>query len=205
MKKLDSLQFFKILMALTLLTSKVVQADVYVDLSQTDEISIANTADEKNYTFKIDEPGLTDISLDMVASNKNVTENNKNLPFNNEVVSAANITGIEPALIHAVIAVESKHNPRARSIKGAYGLMQLMPDTSRRFNVLDRNNPKQNILAGAKYLRELLKLFNGDIKLSLAAYNAGPAAVQRFGGKIPPFKETVNYVPKVLKFYKHYS
>ena len=83
--------------------------------------------------------------------------------------------------------------------------MQLMPETSRRFNVLDKNNPKQNILAGAKYLRELLKLFNGDLKLSLAAYNAGPAAVQKFGGKIPPYKETVNYVPKVLKYYKQYS
>jgi len=205
MKKLDTLLFFKILMALTLISSKIVQADVYVDLSQTDEISIANTADEKNYTFKIDEPVLANVALDMVSINQNVAENNKNLPFNNEVVSAANITGIEPALIHAVIAVESKHNPHARSTKGAYGLMQLMPSTSRRFNVLDKNNPKQNILAGAKYLRELLKLFNGDIKLTLAAYNAGPTAVQRFGGKIPPFKETVNYVPKVLKFYKHYS
>ena len=80
-----------------------------------------------------------------------------------------------------------------------------MPETSRRFNVLDKNNPKQNILAGAKYLQELLKLFNGDLKLTLAAYNAGPAAVQRLGGKIPPFKETVNYVPKVLKYYKKYS
>jgi len=70
---------------------------------------------------------------------------------------------------------------------------------------LFKNNPKQNILAGARYLRELLKLFSGDLSLSLAAYNAGPAAVQRFGGKIPPFKETVNYVPKVLSYYKRYS
>lgn len=205
MKKHVELLASKILMALPLLLSDIAQADVYVDLSQADEINIANTVDEKNYTFKIDEPALASAAFDIVVVSKKGLGDSKNLPFNNEVISAANITGIDPALIHAVIAVESKHNPRAQSIKGAYGLMQLMPDTSRRFNVLDRNNPKQNILAGAKYLRELLNLFNGDIKLSLAAYNAGPAAVQRFGGKIPPFKETVNYVPKVLKFYKHYS
>lgn len=205
MKKLDALLLFKILMALPLISSEIAQADVYVDLSPTDEISIANNVDEKNYTFKIDEPALASAAFDIAAVSKKGSGDNKNLPFNNEVISAANITGIEPALIHAVIAVESKHNPHAQSIKGAYGLMQLMPETSRRFNVLDKNNPKQNILAGAKYLQELLKLFNGDIKLSLAAYNAGPASVQRFGGKIPPYKETVNYVPKVLKYYKQYS
>jgi soluble lytic murein transglycosylase-like protein len=205
MKKLDALLLFKILTALPLLLSDIAQAEVYVDLSQTDEISIANNTDEKIYSFKLEEPVLASAAFDIVAVSKKNDENNKNLPFNNEVISAAKITGIEPALIHAVIAVESKHNPHAQSIKGAYGLMQLMPDTSRRFNVLDKNNPKQNILAGAQYLRELLKLFNGDLTLSLAAYNAGPTAVQKFGGKIPPFKETVNYVPKVLKFYKQYS
>lgn len=206
MKKLNALLLFKILMALPLISSEIAQADVYVDLSQTDEISIANNAEGKNYTFKIVEPAfVSSAAFDIVAVSKNSADINKNLPFNNEVISAANITGIEPALIHAVIAVESKHNPHAQSIKGAYGLMQLMPETSRRFNVLDKNNSKQNILAGAQYLRELLKLFNGDLTLSLAAYNAGPAAVQRFGGKIPPFKETTNYVPKVLKYYKQYS
>jgi soluble lytic murein transglycosylase-like protein len=205
MKKLDAFLLFKILMALSLISSEIAQADVYVDLSPTDEISIANNVDDKNYTFKLDEPALASARFDIVAVSKKGSGDNKTLPFNSEVISAANITGIEPALIHAVIAVESKHNPHAQSTKGAYGLMQLMPETSRRFNVLDKNNPKQNILAGAKYLQELLKLFNGDLKLSLAAYNAGPAAVQRFGGKIPPFKETVNYVPKVLKYYKQYS
>lgn len=205
MKKLRTLLIFKSLVALQLSACEIAQADVYVDLSQADEISIANTAEGQNYTFKIDEPVLNSASADKSGLNKNVSGNNKSLPFNNEVISAANITGIEPALIHAVIAVESKHNPRAQSVKGAYGLMQLMPETSRRFNVSDKNNPKQNILAGAKYLQELLKLFNGDLTLSLAAYNAGPAAVQKFGGKIPPYKETVNYVPKVLRFYKQYS
>jgi soluble lytic murein transglycosylase-like protein len=183
----------------------IVNADIYVNLSQSDEINISNISDEQNYTFKITEPVLLITPPALAAMNKSGTGDNKNLPFNNEVIIAANMTGIDPALIHAVIAVESKHNPHAQSVKGAYGLMQLMPETSRRFNVLDKSNPKQNILAGAQYLRELLKLFKGDLKLSLAAYNAGPAAILRFGGKIPPYKETVEYIPKVLKYYKRYS
>jgi len=205
MKKFHLILFVKTLIAISVISSLTAKADVYVDLSQTDEISIGNISNEQSYTFKIDEPTSTNIAKNLATLSKIGSEDNKNLPFNNEVIIAANITGIEPALIHAIIAVESKHNPRAKSIKGAYGLMQLMPETSRRFNVLDKNNPKQNILAGAKYLRELLKLFNGDLKLSLAAYNAGPAAVQKFGGKIPPYKETLNYVPRVLKYYKQYS
>ena len=205
MKKLYVLNFFKFLFAMSVITSATVNADVYVDLSQADEINITNTANDQNYSFKIEEPVLTNTTANIAAKIRSSSVDNRNLPFNNEVIIAANETDIEPALIHAVITVESKHNPHAQSKKGAYGLMQLMPETSRRFNVLDKNNPKQNILAGAKYLRELLKLFNGDLKLSLAAYNAGPAAVQRFGGKIPPYRETVDYVPKVLKYYKQYS
>jgi len=205
MKKLYVVNFFKILFALSVITSATVNADVYVDLSQADEINITNTANDQDYTFKIEEPVLKNTTANIAAKIRSGSVDNRNLPFNNEVIIAANETEIEPALIHAVISVESKHNPHALSKKGAYGLMQLMPETLRRFNVLDKNNPKQNILAGAKYLRELLKLFNGDLKLSLAAYNAGPAAVQRFGGKIPPYRETVDYVPKVLKYYKQYS
>ena len=204
MQKFDTALLLKMITLMALVSSEVAKADVYVDTSQADEISIANTSNEQNYTFKIEEPVIVTNSALASVGNKTAKEN-KNLPFNNEVISAADVTGIEPALIHAVIAVESKHNPHAQSGKGAYGLMQLMPETSRRFNVQDRNNPKQNILAGAKYLRELLTLFNGDLKLSLAAYNAGPAAVQRFGGKIPPFKETIHYVPRVLKYYQQFS
>jgi soluble lytic murein transglycosylase-like protein len=127
------------------------------------------------------------------------------LPYHQEVLLAANETAIEPALIHAVIATESKHNARAKSNKGALGLMQLMPATARRFHVKDRNDPKQNILAGSKYLRELLNLYQGDLTLTLAAYNAGPGAVQKYSNRIPPYKETMRYVPKVLKYYKKYS
>jgi soluble lytic murein transglycosylase-like protein len=127
------------------------------------------------------------------------------LPYHHEVMLAAKLTTLEPALIHAIITVESKHNALATSKKGAYGLMQLMPETASRFKVNNINDPQQNILAGAKYMQELLIKFNGDLNLSLAAYNAGPAAVQKYGGKIPPYNETLIYVPKVLKYYHQYS
>ena len=195
-----------ILSSLNFLVINLAKAEVFVNLDQ-DEISISNTQENLHYTFKIEEPQLLADEKLLVANNtKNHGRSYSNhLPFNTEVVLAAHETAIEPAFIHAVIAVESKHNPRAQSKKGAYGLMQLMPATAHRFKVLDRNDPKQNVLAGAKYLRELLNLFNGDLKLTLAAYNAGPGAVHKYGGRIPPYKETVNYVPKVLKYYRQYS
>ena len=205
MFKISLIQHSKILGVIYTLFASNVYADVFVNLSKIDEISIANTTIEENYSFKIEEPILEITPLNLTAKSKTSTLNNRKLPYNNEVVIAANETKIDPALIHALITVESKYNPHALSIKGAYGLMQLMPETSRRFNVLDKNNPKQNILAGAKYLRELLNLFNGNLELSLAAYNAGPAAVKKYGSKIPPFSETINYVPKVLKYYRLYS
>lgn len=105
-------------------------------------------------------------------------------------------------LIHAVIRAESAYNTNAVSHAGAQGLMQLMPATAERFGVKDPFNPRQNINGGSRYLSYLLKLFKGDYKLALAAYNAGENAVIRYGNRIPPYKETQNYVRKVLKFYQ---
>lgn len=111
---------------------------------------------------------------------------------------------LEPALLHAVIAVESAYNPRARSPKGATGLMQLMPDTARRYGVTDLLNPLENLRAGARYLRDLLSMFNNNLRLVLAAYNAGEGAVIRSGHAIPPYPETQSYVPRVLQHYEHF-
>jgi soluble lytic murein transglycosylase-like protein len=207
MKKSFHLFLIKTFIAVSVISSPLAQAEVYVDLSQSDEVSIVNTQNISNYTFKIDEPSLPSASTKTVVHKhiKTGAIENLTLPFNDEVIIAANQTELEPALIHAVITVESKHNPRAQSKKGAFGLMQLMPETSRRFKVFDKYDTKQNILAGAQYLRELINLFNGDITLSIAAYNAGPTAVQKYGRKIPPYKETMEYVPKVMKYYKQYS
>jgi soluble lytic murein transglycosylase-like protein len=111
---------------------------------------------------------------------------------------------LEPALLHAVIAVESAYNPHARSPKGATGLMQLMPDTARRYGVTDLLNPLENLRAGARYLRDLLGMFNNNLRLVLAAYNAGEGAVIRSGHAIPPYPETQSYVPRVLQHYEHF-
>ena len=110
---------------------------------------------------------------------------------------------LEPALLHAVISAESAYDPQARSPKGARGLMQLMPDTARRFGVADPDEPMANLQGGARYLRWLLDLFT-DIRLALAAYNAGEGAVQRYGNATPPYPETQTYVRRVLDFYRSY-
>lgn len=109
---------------------------------------------------------------------------------------------IHPGLLHAMVRVESAYNPKAVSKKGAQGLMQLMPETASRYGVADSYDPKQNLEGGARYLSDLLREFEYDIKLALAAYNAGENAVKRYGNKIPPFPETINYVDKVLGEYE---
>lgn len=121
-----------------------------------------------------------------------------------QIADAARDYQLAPALLHAVIAVESGYNPAAVSPKGAVGLMQLMPETAKRYDVVDRADPEQNIRGGAQYLRDLLNRFNQDMSLTLAAYNAGEKAVMQYGGKVPPFAETQAYVPKVMGYYHDY-
>lgn len=104
---------------------------------------------------------------------------------------------LPPWLIQAVIHAESYYNPHAVSHAGAVGLMQLMPGTARRYGVSNRQNAMQNVEGGTRYLRDLLDMFEGDIDLALAAYNAGENAVKKYGNRIPPFKETQNYVIRV--------
>jgi soluble lytic murein transglycosylase-like protein len=123
-------------------------------------------------------------------------------PYADLVSRVAQEQGVDAALIDAVIAVESAHHPRARSPKGATGLMQLMPATAQRYGVTDIWNPLENIRGGARYLKYLLELFKNDLQLVLAAYNAGEAAVINYGNRIPPYPETLKYVPRVLQDYE---
>jgi len=114
-----------------------------------------------------------------------------------EIISAMSLAhGVDPLLVSALIQVESGYRPRARSPKGAMGLMQLMPSTARLYNVRNPFDPKANIEAGIKHLKSLIERFD-DVELVLAAYNAGEGAVKKFNG-IPPYRETRNYVSRIL-------
>jgi len=122
-------------------------------------------------------------------------------PFDHFVEPAAAKHGIPADLVRAVIRVESNNNPHAVSRVGARGLMQLMPATAKSLNVNNSFDAEQNINGGAKYLKQLSDQFDGDLVKTVAAYNAGPAAVMRYGGKVPPYEETQAYVKRVLGFY----
>jgi membrane-bound lytic murein transglycosylase B len=113
------------------------------------------------------------------------------------ITAAAEAHGVDPILVQALIQVESNYQPRAKSSKGAMGLMQLMPATAREYKVRNAYDPKANINAGVKKLKGLIEKFSGDLSLALASYNAGEGAVSRFNG-IPPYRETQNYVSKIL-------
>lgn len=147
-------------------------------------------------TSRIESEGTVTSSIDEVKPllpSRRVFE-----PYVNE---AADKYDVDPALIRAVMQAESAFNPYAVSRAGAQGLMQLMPALSDELGVTDPFDPRQNIMAGARYLRQLLDMHDGNIRLAVASYNAGPGAVARYGG-IPPYKETRNYVVKVTDLLK---
>jgi soluble lytic murein transglycosylase-like protein len=117
--------------------------------------------------------------------------------FDDLIVENASHHSLHPDFVRAVIQAESAFNPRARSVKGAMGLMQLMPGTAAEYGVTNAYDPVQNIKAGVAYLKSLLVRFGNDVSLALAAYNAGPRAVEKYGNTVPPYKETRNYVSKI--------
>ncbi|MEI9935685.1 MAG: lytic transglycosylase domain-containing protein [Pseudomonadota bacterium] len=123
--------------------------------------------------------------------------------YDEYIRQAATLYQIPEELVRAVIRVESDFDPRAVSPANARGLMQLVPETAERMMVTDSFDPRQNIFGGVRYLRVLANLFNGDIQLTIAAYNAGEGAVMRYGG-IPPYQETQDYVVKVLANYRQF-
>jgi soluble lytic murein transglycosylase-like protein len=151
-------------------------------------------ADEVPY--KASEPELTEspnTEADEQAPDKPTLEGT---PYGEIIASAAEAHGVNPMLVRALIEVESGYRPKARSRKGAMGLMQLMPSTAREYKVRNPFDPKTNIEAGIKHLKTLIDRFRG-VELALAAYNAGPGAVEKFNG-VPPYRETRSYVSRIL-------
>lgn len=141
---------------------------------------------------------LTIKFLDSNDANKKIAD----LPFSNEIALAAYAASLDPALIHAVIYVESRYQHRAISPKGAVGLMQVLPGTAARYGIRDAiYQPKGNIKAGTLYLRDLMVMFDNRLDLVLAAYNAGEGAVKKYSRQIPPYPETRHYVKAVMAKY----
>ncbi|WP_433739979.1 lytic transglycosylase domain-containing protein [Pseudomonas putida] len=180
-----------------MLLAGAAQADVFVSVDTKGNFVLSNVhRPGRHYERVIREPEAAVVSLDkqpqMIAAR----------PYAELVSKAATDNQLPAALLHAVIQTESHYNPSAMSPKGAGGLMQLMPDTARELGVKNVYDPKANIQGGAKYLKRLMTMFDNDIELAVAAYNAGPQAVLSRGGVVPPFAETQRYVPNVLNQYR---
>ncbi len=172
-----------------------VAADIYKYEDETGVIHLTNVPTDvtKKYTLIMREPRV-------IFNRKIARDINK---FDPLITKSAQKHGMDPALIKAVIKAESNFNHKAVSPKGAQGLMQLMPTTASSLQVDDSFHPEKNIDGGVRYLRYLIRLFNGDLRLALAAYNAGEKAVMRYGG-IPPYRETQDYVQRVLSYLNGY-
>tara|TARA_R100000750_G_C2323071_1_gene87064 strand:+ start:52 stop:678 length:627 start_codon:yes stop_codon:yes gene_type:complete len=173
------------------------QADVYMVTDKDGSITLTNIYKaNSNYQRVAREPK---IELAKPTAPAATVMRASGEQYNALVSAAASENQLPEALIHAVISAESNYDPNALSRQGAAGLMQLMPGTARDMGVADVWDPAANIRGGARYLKSLMSLFNDDMSLALAAYNAGPGAVLKRGGVIPPYPETQRYVPTVLE------
>jgi soluble lytic murein transglycosylase-like protein len=179
-------------------------ADIFVFTDADGAVSLSNVPTDDRYTVLIaaQKQEIAAVPVDNVPRSGSVLP--RKASFDQIVEEVSRTYGLESALLHAVISVESHYNPKAVSKKGAIGLMQLMPGTAKRYGVVDAFDPLQNLNGGAHYLRDLLNLFNSDVSLALAAFNAGEHAVAKYGNRLPPYRETVRYVPQVLDFYQRY-
>jgi len=188
--------------------SRPAWADIYAYTTDDGSVSLSNVPTDERYSVLIAAPQPTVAAVATVpaaAMPKARSGLGRKAGYDQVVDEVSRTYGLESALLHAVISVESRYNPKAVSKKGAAGLMQLMPQTAKRYGVADAFDPVQNLNGGARYLRDLLRLFNNNTSLALAAYNAGEQAVKKHGNRIPPYRETLNYVPKVLDFYQRYQ
>ena len=180
-------------------------ADIYSFKDEKGVVHFTNMPDDKRYRLvrrEAGNPAPANASLGAALYLPSIADMKR---YSAIVESAARANGVDSALVHAVISAESGYNPSAVSRTGARGLMQLMPATAERYGVQNIMDPTENIVAGVKYLRDLLTMFQGNMELAVAAYNAGENAVIRYGNKVPPYAETMGYVPKVLAFYRKFQ
>ncbi|MBN3753576.1 lytic transglycosylase domain-containing protein [Paraburkholderia sp. Tr-20389] len=175
------------------------QADIFGKVDRTGAVVLTDTPGKAGMSVIVAAPVPVDRAKQPGGSR---ATSGDTAQFDTVIAEASETFHLQPELLHAVIDVESRYNPNAVSDKGALGLMQLMPDTARRFSDGNMFNPRDNVLAGARYLRFLLDLFKDDVELALAAYNAGENAVIRAGYRVPSFPETRSYVPRVLEKYR---
>jgi hypothetical protein len=179
-------------------------ADIYRYVDADGTVHFTNVPLDSRFRIYLKEKRKPDPVTETLASEIRSYDTSDRTRYARHIQDAAKATRLEPALIHAVISAESGYNTFARSPRGAAGLMQLMPETARRYGVKNRLDPAQNIRGGARYLADLIRLFKNDLQLALAAYNAGESAVVKFGNRIPPYSETMTYVPRVMTYYRKY-
>lgn len=176
--------------------------------------TMTRTASKAENPYKLELPGQVNYHLVNTAISTQtrktrqeppVSPGLKAKPHASEIETAARANNLDPALVHALIHVESRHNANALSNKGAVGLMQVLPETAQRFGINNPTSTQANLNAGTRYLRNLLDLFDQRLDLALAAYNAGEGAVLRYKNQIPPYRETQLYVPAVLNKYDEWQ
>jgi soluble lytic murein transglycosylase-like protein len=187
-----------LLTVLTLLLATSARADFYSYVDASGVLHITNVPVSNKYLWMMPENGSG-------RGTSNVIRNaNGSIAYDTLIYNVSRRYGVDPNLVKAVVRAESDYNPSAISRAGARGLMQLMPETARLMGVKDIHDPVDNVNGGTRHLSRLIKKYNGELPMALAAYNAGEGAVKRYG-RIPPYKETQRYVKKVLKFYDFYS
>lgn len=185
-------------------SSGTAAADIYHYVDAEGVVHFTNNAPKdtkyKVYMKSNDAPRVRPGVVPFMPQDKDVARFTR---YDEWIRQAAALYQIPEQLVRAVIKVESDYDPRSVSVSGARGLMQLMPDTADRLQVRDIDDPRENIFGGVRFLRILANDFNGDLELTVAAYNAGGEAVMRYGG-IPPYQQTRDYVVKVTHFYRRY-
>ncbi len=180
-----------IVIGVTLFVTSAAQADIYLYVDSQGVLHFTNTPTSSKYKVYMPEPSKYRSALYNIKS------------YDDVISEAAARNGLSSSLLKAVIHVESYFNPRAVSKKGALGLMQIMPENLDKLNINDPFDPWENIMGGAFYFKTMLERFSGQVDLALAAYNAGPTAVEKYND-IPPYPETRRYVRKVMRAFRIY-